>query len=54
MDSQVQILNEAACLLSSINTLGKSMNPAILTPARVDQTRLFNLDIMTNLGEGKV
>ena len=30
--TQVQILNEAACISSSINTREKSMNPTILPP----------------------
>ena len=31
--AQVQILDEAVCILHSTNTLGKSMNPTILPPA---------------------
>ena len=33
--TQVQVLNEAACISHSANTLGKGMNPRILTPAIV-------------------
>ena len=38
----------------STNTLGKGMNPAILPPAIVEQTRLFTLHMATSLGEGKL
>ena len=30
---QIQILNKSVCILHSINTLGKGMNPIILPPA---------------------
>ena len=30
--TQVQILDEAVCILHSANTIGKGMNPTILPP----------------------
>ena len=30
---QVQALNKAVCISHSVNTLGNSMNPTILSPA---------------------
>ena len=33
MVTQVQILDKAVCISHSANTLGKGMNPTILSPA---------------------
>ena len=49
---RVQILDEAACFSHSTNTLGKGMNPIILTI--VGQTVLFSHDEATSLREGKL
>ena len=51
---RVQILDETDCISHSTNTLGKGMNPIILPPAIVGQTRFFSLGEATSLGEGKL
>ena len=54
--TQVQILNEAVCILQSTNTLGKGMNLIILSPVMgkiVVPTGPFSLGMATYLGEGK-
>ena len=40
---RVQILDEADCISHSINILGKSKNPIILTPATGELGRLGSL-----------
>ena len=55
--TQVQILDESDCISHSTNSLGKGMNPIILSPAMgkiVGQTRLFSPGEATSLGEGKL
>ena len=52
-----QILDETDCISHSINTLGKGMNPIILSPVMgkiVGQTRFFSLVEATSLGEGNL
>ena len=54
---QVQILNEAVCVSHFSNTLGKSMNPTIFSPAMckiVGQTGFFILGMDTSLRERKL
>ena len=55
--TRVQIQDETDCISYSTNTLGKSINPIILSPAIgkiVGQTRFFSLGEATSLGEGKL
>ena len=55
--TRVQILDETDCISHSTNTLGKGMNPIILTPDMgkiVGQTRFFSRGEATSLGEGKL
>ena len=47
-------LDETDYISHSTNTLGKGMNPIILTPSIVGQTRFFSLGEATSLGEGKL
>ena len=57
MANLVQLLDKAVCILCSINTLGKGMNPTILFSAvdeLVRQTGLFNFGMATSLREGKL
>ena len=54
--TQVQILDKADCISNCTNTLGKGVNPTILSPTMdkiVGQTSFFNLGIAISLGEGK-
>ena len=44
----------AVCISQSANTLGQCMNPTILSPVMVEQTRLFNFGVATVLREGKL
>ena len=49
--------DEAVCIAHSTNTLGKGMNPTILTSAMgkiVGQIELFSLGMATGLGKGKL
>ena len=48
-----QIQNEAVCISHSVNTLEKSMNSTILSPAIVEQTGFFIFGWETSL-EGKL
>ena len=55
--TQVQILDKTVCISHSGNALGKAKNPTILHPAMgkiVWLTVLFNLSMVTGLGEGKL
>ena len=55
--TQVQILDKAVCISYSTDTLGKGMNTTVLPIAMgkiVGQTDLFNLGMVTGLGEGKI
>ena len=55
--TRVQILDETDNISHSTNTLGKGMNPIILSPAMgkiVGQTRFFDLGEETSLEEGKL
>ena len=59
MDSvnRVQNLDKTVYISHSANTLGKSMNQIILPPAMVKivgHSRLFNFDMATDLGNGKL
>ena len=57
MATQVQILDETDFISHSTNTLGKGVNPIILSPAMgriVGQTRFFSLGEATSLGERKL
>ena len=54
--TRVLILDETVCILHSANTLGKGMNPIILSPAMgkiVGQLELFKLSMVTIRGEEK-
>ena len=54
---QVQTLDEAVYISYSTNTLGKTMNPTILSIAMgkmVGQTGLFCPVVVSGLGEGKL
>ena len=55
--TRVQILDETDCVSHCTNTLGKGMNPIILSLAMgkiVGQTRFFSLGEATSLVEGKL
>ena len=55
--TRVQILDDTDCISHGASTLGKSMNPIILSPAMgkiVGQTEFFSLGEATSLGEGKL
>ena len=52
--TRVQILDKTDCISHRTNTLGNGMNPIILPPAIVRQTRLFSPGEATSLGEGKL
>ena len=57
MGTQVQILYVDIYISHNANTLGKGINPTILSPAmdkRVGQTELFSFRIATSLREGKL
>ena len=47
--NQVKILDENVCVSFHVNTCGKSMNLSVLSAIG-----LFSLDIVTDLGEGKI
>ena len=48
----VQILEEAVCISLRVNTLEKDLNPTV--SLTVGQTGLFNLEMATDQGEGKL
>ena len=55
--TRVQALDEPVWILYSANTFGKGMNLTIFPPAMgkiVGQTRIFNLDMATYQGGGKL
>ena len=55
--TRVQFLDKTICISLSANTLWKGVNPTILPPAMdkiVGQTVLFNLVMVTSLGEGEL
>ena len=53
---RVQIRDETTWILHNANTLGKGLNPTILSPAMnkmATETVLFSFGIATSLGERK-
>ena len=52
--TRVQILDKAVCISHSANNPGTDINPTILHPLQLWQTRFFKLDMVTKLGERKV